>query len=234
MLKKLNFLSLLFLVFLFIPAVELSADTLYLKNGRAIEGIVKNEAANTVDLEVCSGVVQFTQSEIERIEKSAPEESQAFLKECQEQARESQASLLKQEAEKERRKEGQVEFSGEGQSIALEVTLNKKVKAQLVLDTGASLVMLRKNIAKELGLDLNKIEPDMDMQLADGRRVKAKHVILDNVKVEDVEAKDVQAAILLDDSGAADFKDGLLGRSFLERFNFKVDYKNKKLTLEKL
>ena len=234
MLKKIDILSLLSLVFVFIPAVELSADTLYLKNGWKIEGIVKNEAANTVDLEVCSGVVQFTQSEIERIEKSAPEESQAFLKKCQEQDREFQASLLEQEVEKERRKEGQVEFSGEGQSIALEVTLNKKVKAKLVLDTGASLVVLRKNIAKELGLDLNKIEPDMDMQLADGRRVKAKHVILDNVKVEDVEAKDVQAAILLDDSGAADFKDGLLGRSFLERFNFKVDYKNKKLTLEKL
>ena len=56
----------------------------------------------------------------------------------------------------------------------------------------------------------------------------------DVLEVQGVVAKKVEAAVLLDDTGGLGFGDGLLGMSFLKKFNFKVDQREKKLTLEKL
>ena len=111
--------------------------------------------------------------------------------------------------------------------------LNEKVEVSLVLDTGASIMMLRKDVVEKLGMDLDNVKPDMQAQLADGRKVDAKHIILESVKVQDSQAQNVDAAVLLDEAGIT-FGDGLLGMSFLNRFNFKVDQKEKKLILEKL
>lgn len=44
----------------------------------------------------------------------------------------------------------------------------------------------------------------------------------------------MDAAILLDDVAGINFKDGLLGMSFLKNFNFKIDQSNNRITLEKL
>jgi len=233
MLKKFNLVLLLIAVFLFSCCVQLQADTLYLKNGREAVGIIKNENERIVDLEVCSGAVQFTKSEIEKIEKSTPEELELMRQKCLKASIQNQKRLLRQQAEN-KTDVGEAEFSGESQIIIINTILNKKVKTALVLDTGASLVMLRKNIAEKLGIGPDKLKSDMEIQLADGSKAKAKYIILDSIEVQDKEAKNVEAAILLDDVKGADFKDGLLGRSFLKKFNFKVDYKNKKLTLEQL
>jgi len=54
------------------------------------------------------------------------------------------------------------------------------------------------------------------------------------MEVQGVVARKVDCAVLLDDTGDLGFGDGLLGMSFLKRFNFTVDQKQKKLTLEKL
>ena len=101
------------------------------------------------------------------------------------------------------------------------------------MDTGASIMMLRKDVAKKLGLDLDTAKFDMQVQLADGRKVNAKYVVLESVKVQNSEALNVDAAVLLDEADIS-FGEGLLGMSFLSRFNFKVDQKEKKLILEKL
>jgi len=92
---------------------------------------------------------------------------------------------------------------------------------------------LSNNIAKKLGIDNNKQET-VRLKLADGRQIDAKYVVLESIGVQDVEAKNIGAAVLLEDVGDAEFKDGVLGMSFLSKFNFKVDQKNKKLILERL
>ena len=112
--------------------------------------------------------------------------------------------------------------------------MNNKVQAALVLDTGASVILLRKEVALKLGINLENVKPDSNIIVADGRKVNAKYITLDSVKVENVEAVKVDAAIILDEIGDIGFQDGLLGMSFLQRFNFKVDQRDKRLILERL
>lgn len=220
----------IFLLF-FSFTTALNADTLYLKNGRAIEGLIKNEDENRLILEVCSGAVTFNKSEIEGIEKSTLEEASAMRLKWEAQKQENQKRWIVQRIEEEAAPK-KIEFSQDTQNIILPVLLNKKVETRLVLDTGASTVMLRKDIAKKLNINLDNLKPESKVTLADGRKVNAKLVMLESVKVEGVEANDVEA-IILSEEGDIGFGDGLLGMSFLKRFNFKVDHENKKLILEK-
>jgi predicted aspartyl protease len=59
-------------------------------------------------------------------------------------------------------------------------------------------------------------------------------VILNKIKINDVEAKNVLAGIILEENSGLMLRDGLLGMTFLKRFNFKIDRKNMKLVLDKL
>lgn len=232
---KKNGLKITILILLFLAgfSIESFADKLYLKNGRSIEGLIKSEDGDSIELEVSGGLVKFTKSEIERIERASSEESIALRQKWERQKKETREKISRRKAEEER-KPKQIEFSQGSQGIVVKATLNKKVEATLVLDTGASLVTLRKNVAEKLGINLERVKPDAELILADGRRANAKHIVLENLKVENVEAENVEATILLDDVGDPNFYDGLLGMSFLKRFNFKIDQKEKKLILEKL
>lgn len=218
---------------LFTQLGQSRADILYLKNGRAIEGLIRNEAEDRVELEVCAGTVKFFKNEIARIERSAPQEAEAIRKNWGRQQKESQDRRLKRQLEEERAPKT-IDFSKESQNIMLKVSLNNRLEARLTLDTGAELTVLKKAIAQKLRLNLDKSDAAIQLTVADGRRINAKRVILESVIVEGIEAKNVEAAVMLDDIGDSGFGDGLLGMSFLKRFNFKVDHKEKKLILEKL
>ena len=122
-----------------------------------------------------------------------------------------------------------------GKGIIVEVLLDNKVKTNLVLDTGASIVALSRKIGEELGIDLSDTKKDvMEMRLADGRRTMAKAIILDSVKIQGLEVKNVAAAIMLDQVPAIGVTEGLLGMSFLSKFNLKTDLKNMSMSLEKV
>ena len=208
------------------------ADTLYLKNGRNIQGLIKSENESAIELEVNGGIAKFKKSEIDKIEKVSSEEAGQIRKKWEGERKDLQERISQQQLEEEN-KPRKHEFSQGDQGILLAVILNKKVEASLILDTGASIMILRKDVVKKLGLDLDAAKFDMQVQLADGRKVNAKHVVLESVKVQNSEALSVDAAVLLDEADI-NFGEGLLGMSFLSRFNFKVDQKEKKLTLEKL
>jgi len=51
--------------------------------------------------------------------------------------------------------------------------------------------------------------------------------------VQGVEAKGVGAVVLPEGAAFTRGEDGLLGMSFLRKFNFKIDHTTKKLILEK-
>ncbi len=122
-----------------------------------------------------------------------------------------------------------------GKGIMVEVLLNDSVKVNLVLDTGASIVALSRKTGEELGMDLSDTKKDLiQMRLADGSSTMAKVIILKSVKVQDVEVKNVMAAVMLDEVPAIGLTEGLLGMSFLSKFNLKTDLKNMKMTLEKI
>ncbi|MFA4889549.1 MAG: retropepsin-like aspartic protease [Candidatus Omnitrophota bacterium] len=230
-------------VLVLLTSLNSSADIVHFNNGETIEGIVRNEDEQTVDLEIClGGKVEFSKSGIKWIEKSSEEETQALLKKWQEQDQESRRKAVKlkegeqQKLQKEvtENKDKKTEFAEDAKNIIVYATLNNKASAKLIFDTGASLVILKKKMADKLGIKFSELKSDAKLTLADGRKVNAKYIILEKVKVENAEADSVEAAIMLDEVSDVASGDGLLGMSFLKKFNFKIDHKNKKLILEKI
>jgi len=209
------------------------ADTVYLKNGNTIEGIIRSEDAQNVELQVNSGTVWFSRQEVLRIERSGPQD-EALLRDKWQNARAANEVRLIEQLKTEEQRPKRVEFDLQGNSIVVKATLNRKVEAKLLLDTGASMVVLRRGFAKGLGVNLDGIVPNCSLVLANGKSVKGKTVVLDYVKVQNSEVRDVQAVVLLDEIEDLNFGDGLLGLSFLRNFNFKIDYREGVLVLEKL
>jgi clan AA aspartic protease (TIGR02281 family) len=222
------------LLFLFIFILESDADTIYLKNGRSIEGIIKSEDEDSIKLDIGIGTVGFKKSEIERITRSVQEESNEIRQKWERHRQETERKL-KEEAKMREQQPKRIEVSKEKGHIFVNAILNKKVTVQLLMDTGASVIVLTHSIGEQLGINTDNRQKDIvKLQLADGRKIDAKYISLKSVTVQEVEATNVDAAVLLDDVGETNFKDGVLGMSFLNKFNFKVDQNNKQLILEKL
>ncbi len=202
------------------------ADIVYLKNGRKFEGIVKSETDKAVEIEVGFGTVKLDRGDIQSIER-ADENGIDRLKE--KWGRQTEARL---KAEKERQyAPKEISVFDENGHLFLVTRINGKVDATLLLDTGASTILLSRQKADAANLDLESPKR-VEVKIADGRTVLAIPVMLDTVRIGDAHAENVQAAVLAESLPQQGF-DGLLGMSFLSRFNFQVDYANKKLILEK-
>ncbi len=223
-----------------------NADTIYLKNGRNIVGIIKSKDDEGVKVDIGTGTVGIRTDEIDRIEYSSSEQYWQLRRKYDEdkEARESQKKA--QEAAQEKAREAapeqlltrpkEVDIIKVGNHIFVEAVLNKEVRAQLLVDTGASIIVLSSEMAGKLGVDMSSVRKKdlIPLQMGDGRQVDARYVRLKSVSVEGVEAKNVDAAILPEGAVKPNFKDGLLGMSFLKRVNFSIDSNNKKLVLEPL
>jgi clan AA aspartic protease (TIGR02281 family) len=227
--SKLVFCQLIF-IFVFSQAL---ADTIKLKNGRSVEGIIKAEDGERVELEVGSGTVKFLKSEIADISRSSGSELSSLRERWKKNKLELDNRLARQRSAEEN-KPRRAGFTQNAKGMTIGVTLNNKVETEMVLDTGASLVLITRNVARRLGINLERLKPDMSVLVADGRSVPAARIILDRVKVENSEVRNVAASVLMDERGDLGFGDGLLGMSFLRNFNFKIDQKENKLILEKL
>ncbi|MFA5499768.1 MAG: retropepsin-like aspartic protease [Candidatus Omnitrophota bacterium] len=234
------------------------ADTVYLNNGGIIDGVIEKEDKDSIEVNMGFGSATFDKRQVKSVKRSSPEENNEKMvkwvekkaelesKENEfEQARENRFSeayknWMDEQEQKKGREEGeskhiQVSRDERTKGIIVEALLNDKVKANLVLDTGASLVVLSKRIGEELGMDMAETKNGiMEFRLADGRRTKAKTIILDSVRIQDVELNKVMAAVLLDQINDPVLRDGLLGMSFLSQFNLKMDLKSMKMTLEKI
>ena len=239
---------------------RVDADMVYLNNGRSIEGFLVNEDEQSIVLEVGFGTIEIEKNQIVKIDKSLPEESIAINQEWKERKlvadkREAQIRLKKENEQmeapasqelsgivKEARKESKpqnIEVNRKGRHIFVDARLNNKINVSLMLDTGASLVVLSKEIGRRLGVNTDAVDPEdkvgiITMTLADGNKTQARYVRLESVKVEGAEVENVSAAVLLDDQIKPGFEDGLLGMSFLNKFNFKVDRENNRIVLESL
>lgn len=123
-----------------------------------------------------------------------------------------------------------VDFNRRGLNITVDVLLNGVAKTNLMVDTGASVVVIAKEIAERLGLDMENKEASIVLTLADGRKVPADPIILESVKVGEVEVKNVKAVVLKNSEPQEE--DGLLGMSFLENFVVKIDAKGRSLIFE--
>ena len=225
--KSSNKIIAIIIIFLSCYIVEAGADIIYLKNGRLIKGLIKRENSREVVLELGFGTIKLSPEEIKAVWRSSPEEAELIRAEWQKYKRvETDVRQPKKEAVS-----GEAGISKTNEGILVNALLNNKVKASLILDTGAYGVLLSKKIGKELGIDTKDARKSVieKVTMADGREAEARMMVLNSVAVEGVEAKNVEGAILLGDEINYD---GLLGRSFLNKFSFQIDSANKKLILK--
>lgn len=229
-----------------LPFAPAFADTLHLKNGNSISGIIKSEDENCVELEIDIGTVKFRRNELESVERTTQSSEAADIRRQWEEKRQKQQEeqqRIRIQVENAPRQEapvvqeGKVRIDSENGHIIVKAILNGSVPVSLIVDTGATIVVLSDNAGKRLAASgalrkKNKVR-QVDLTLADGRKVKAEFVLLDSVRIEDSVAENIEAAIMPDEAGKPGY-DGVLGMSFLSRFNFGFKQKEGKLTLEKL
>ncbi len=123
-------------------------------------------------------------------------------------------------------------YTPEGDHVIVDALINGKTSAQLMVDTGASIVIITNIVARRLGLDYGEMQTEIDIVMADGSAAKARPVILKSVKVGDAKVENVQAAVIeSDDIGGVE---GLLGMSFLSQFVIKFDGTRNEIILEKV
>jgi clan AA aspartic protease (TIGR02281 family) len=107
----------------------------------------------------------------------------------------------------------------------VDVKLNDRVTARMLLDTGASVVILPAKVATSLGLDTQGKRQELKTLKG---VVMGRWVTLDRVGLGAAAVEDVSAIVLEDGNDEAV---GLLGRSFLNHFSFSIDLDRGTLTL---
>ena len=123
-------------------------------------------------------------------------------------------------------KEYRIPLIQRGYNYLVEVKINNRVTAHLVVDTGASLNAVSEEVAKKLGyVDYSKI-PKYPFRTAGGI-IWDPLVTLDGMNIGGAFVENVEASILSKIIGV----DGLLGMSFLQEFDFKLDVVNGVLIL---
>jgi clan AA aspartic protease (TIGR02281 family) len=116
----------------------------------------------------------------------------------------------------------QVERAGSGMVVM--VRLNGRAVAPFLLDTGASYVLVPKQVADEVGVKVGPDTRKMRFATANGV-VEQPIVMLDSVELGDARADDVPASI------SPSLGIGLLGLSFFNRFTYQIDAAAGLLTL---
>ena len=114
-----------------------------------------------------------------------------------------------------------------GGNFLVDTVLNGRVKARLMLDTGASLITLTEEIGQKLGISSSSVSAELPFNTAGGEDWMPL-VALDSVSVGSAKTRLVEASI---NSHIKEI-DGLLGMSFLGDFRFEIDRTNKLLTLK--
>jgi clan AA aspartic protease (TIGR02281 family) len=107
----------------------------------------------------------------------------------------------------------------EGNSYYATVVINGKPPIAMVVDTGASCVVLPYKLALDCGAKPDESSATAIASIADGSRVKSKVVWLDSVKVGSFPAGHVECMVLPAEATNAH---ALLGMTFLSRFHFSI------------
>lgn len=102
------------------------------------------------------------------------------------------------------------------------------IRGNFILDTGATYVSMKSSFAKKAGIE---IEPDVTLKLSTANGLtEAARGHAASIKLRSLEAKNVTVAVQLDQHGTyGDKIDGLLGMTFLSRFNLVMEAKRIRL-----
>jgi len=120
----------------------------------------------------------------------------------------------------------EVDLLRRGEIWITEVLLNQRVRKHLVVDSGASFMLINPEIARELDITVNENTPLIPMTTVSGY-ILVPLVTLRSVQVGKAEAENIEAVIYTLPSGGG----GLLGNSFLNKFRVTLDSIQGKMTL---
>lgn len=112
--------------------------------------------------------------------------------------------------------------------VATVVVLVNGIRGNFILDTGATYVSMKASFAKKAKIE---IEPDVTLKLSTANGLtEAARGHAASVKLRSLEARNVTVAVQLDQHGTyGDKIDGLLGMTFLSRFNLVMEAKRIRL-----
>jgi len=152
---------------------------------------------------------------------SAPEKAATMEKDRQQELQRLESEKAAEE------QQAQEQFSTKvmihGNQVLVPVTIGyhgKEVDTLLVLDTGASIMTLHKDVAKRLSIyDTEKSRA----QVAGGKEIDTEMVKLSYVKLGPYKKKELDAAIISYKGLPSDYN-GLLGMNFLRGLEYSIDF----------
>ena len=107
----------------------------------------------------------------------------------------------------------------EGNKFLVTAVINESIKARMLIDTGASITMLKKSFAVENKLSVAEAEPLLVLTISNV--LKTEKVKLSSLGVDGIKLSDINISIA---EMPDDFRpDGLLGMDFLGEFEFSLD-----------
>lgn len=110
--------------------------------------------------------------------------------------------------------------------------VNGKYPVEMMIDTGASLVVLPSTAAESMGLQPDPWDPGGQVKVGDGRIVDVKRMVAQTLRVGKFQVENVECAVMPPNAGAK--APPILGMSFLKHFNFRIDARNLKLIIRDL
>jgi len=247
LMKSKIFISLvgIILIACFLENMEIGASedfvVVVLKSKGRLKGLISEEDNEKIVLEMGFGTAQVLKTDIEKIEYPSEDEKKLIAKEYQDHEisvkdnvknrdkhrREFDERIKKKiKAIEESSKKDTVISFKDSSSIFVDVVINEKIRINLLVDTGATFVVVSPGLAGKLKIYPKKAAKAISLRMADGSVITGMPVILDSVQIEDAREEKVKAVIA--ESGE---KQGILGMSFLNKFHLNIDPEKRELTL---
>jgi aspartyl protease family protein len=115
--------------------------------------------------------------------------------------------------------------------LSVSVLFNGKVRAPMIVDTGAVETIISPELAERLGMHPSPDDALVTISVADGRTTQARAKKLDSIAVGKARVDGARVLIL---NAPAPGIEGLLGMSFLNHFLFQMDMTHNRLILHRL
>ena len=124
-----------------------------------------------------------------------------------------------------------IPFTATPQGYQVDVIFNDNVRAKMILDTGATLVVISDRLLSRIGQKPLEGMPPLKFVTANGE-IEAKSSVMKKIRMGSAVREDVPVAVI-HEGVMFENCDGLLGLSFLSGFHLSIDNKAGTITLKK-